>query len=374
MKNTLEIVDTTKEGDLNRLLENRDPSRVRGALHRRRKGPTDLALLLSPGADELLEEIAHEARQITLERFGRTVQLYAPLYISNYCVGGCPYCGFRANQKVTRRALKIEEILSEGALLNRSGMRHILLVSGEDPKRIDMDFLVQAITQLQELAPSISVEVPPLDEKEYCTLAEAGADGVTLYQETYDPGVYGELHRTGPKADYQFRLDALDRAGAAGMPKLTLGALLGLSPWRLEGLRIGLHALYLQKKHWRSQIAVGLPRLHHVPNDFKIPYPLNDRSFVHLIVAMRVFLEDAGLVLSTRETPELREQLVLLGITQMSAGSKTEPGGYSSPGSSGDQFQVADHRTPDEVANMLIRLGYDPVWKNWDRVFRGLHD
>ncbi|MCP4679448.1 MAG: 2-iminoacetate synthase ThiH [Deltaproteobacteria bacterium] len=372
MTDTAQIIEQASE--LSSLLENRDPTRVRGALHKQRKGPRELALLLSPGADALLEEIAKTARRITLARFGRTVQLYAPIYLSSYCRGSCPYCGFRADRKANRRSLTTSEVLTEASLVVSSGMRHILLVCGDAPRRMGTDFLLEVIRELKEITPSISVEVAPLDEESYRSLATAGVDGVTLYQETYDPKLYATYHAQGPKADYGFRLDALDRAGAAGIPKLVIGALWGLAPWRLEALRLGLHADYLQRKHWKSHVSFGLPRLHQVPPDFEIPHPLDDRSLVHLIVAMRVFLEDAGLILSTRESPKLREQLVPLGITQMSAGSKTEPGGYGTPGSSTDQFEVADHRSPGDVACALQKIGYDPVFKDWDRTIGGFHD
>ncbi|MDJ0764147.1 MAG: 2-iminoacetate synthase ThiH [Myxococcota bacterium] len=367
-----EIVDQTQSSDWERLLKNRDEALVRKILSRPRKDARDLALLLSPAADNTLEEIARYAHRVTVKRFGRVMQLYAPLYISNFCVGGCPYCGFRSDRSAQRRRLTIEEVLQEGGLLTQSGMRHILLVSGEDPKGASVAFLAEAVTKLKQIAPSVSIEVPPLKEADYKTLATAGVDGVTLYQETYDPIRYAACHPSGPKSDYTYRLTALDRAGRAGIPKLTLGALWGLGPWRLEALRLGLHAMALERHYWRSHIALGMPRLKQVPNDFSIPYPMDDRSLVHVIAALRAFLPDAGLVLSTREPPALRDKLVPLGITQVSAGSKTEPGGYAAPGAATDQFEVSDHRTPAEVADRLQRLGYDPVWKDWEPTFGGM--
>jgi 2-iminoacetate synthase len=317
----------------------------------------------------VLEEIAQRARQVTLARFGRTVQLYVPLYLSNHCVGHCPYCGFRRDQSIKRRTLTPDEIAQEAEAIGRTGMRHILLVAGESPKQIDIDYLSASIALLKKSFSNVAVEVAPLEEDGYKKLVAAGVDGVTLYQETYDSTLYNKYHSRGPKADYDYRLDALDRAGAAGVRNLTVGALWGLSKWRHEALRLGLHAHYLQKKWWKSQILAGLPRLHDVPSDFAVPYPLDDRSFVHIIVALRVFFEDLGIVISTRESPELREKLVLLGTTHMSAGSKTEPGGYCAEQVSGSQFPVSDHRSPEEVARSLTAMGYDPVWKDWDPSF-----
>lgn len=354
-------------------LANRDPDPVRRALWRRLKGPDDLALLLSPGADLVLEEMAAAAHRLTLERFGRTMQLYAPLYLSNRCIGQCPYCGFSAKQPISRRALTIDEVVREAAMLREMGMQSILLVAGDDPRHVDIPFLIQAIQAVIAIVPSVSLEVAPLSTERYVTLARAGADGITLYQETYNQSAYEKLHLKGPKSDFRFRLESPSRAGRANFCKLTVGALLGLSPWQKEALHVGLHAAFLQKKYWKSHISIGLPRLRYVPEDFTIPEPLEDRAFVHLIVALRLFLPDAGLVLSTRERPLIRNSLMPIGITQMSAGSRTHPGGYTidaeSGPQSGEQFEVADRRTPAEMAAVLERAGYEPVWKNWDRVF-----
>jgi len=263
----------------------------------------------------------------------------------------------------------VDEVAREAAILRESGMQSILLVSGDDPKHVDMAFLETVIRRVQTLVPSVSLEVAPLSVDEYRRLAAAGADGVTLYQETYHRQTYEALHTKGPKADFTYRLAALSRAGEADFCKLNVGALWGLAPWRQEALLLGLHAAVLQTECWRSHISVGLPRLSQVPEEFQIPAPLDDRSFVHIIVALRVYLPDAGLVLSTRERPEFRNRLMPLGITQMSAGSCTQPGGYALGERAGEQFEVADHRSPAEIARELQTAGYEPVWKNWDRVF-----
>jgi 2-iminoacetate synthase len=369
MKSLLQAVEVAASPEITERLANRDTDRVRRALARRRKGPSDLALLLSPGADALMEEMAASAHLITLERFGKTMQLYAPLYVSNRCVGRCPYCGFSAGNAITRRGLTHEEIVREAAMLREAGMQSILLVAGDDPCHVDVPFLSRAIEAVMALVPSVSLEVAPLPLEGYAALARAGADGITLYQETYDRPLYEQLHTQGPKSDYVYRLEALARAGEADFCKLTVGALWGLAPWREEAIKLGLHAAFLAKTYWKSHISIGLPRLRCVPDDFTIPSPLSDRAFVHIIVALRNYLPDAGLVLSTRETPELRDRLLPLGITQMSAGSRTHPGGYALEAESGEQFEVADDRTPAEMAAVLARAGYEPVWKNWDRTF-----
>jgi len=347
-------------------LDNTCPDKVRASLNRHRKTDIDLALMLSPGADIVLEEMAQEAKRIKNERFGKIIQLYAPLYLSNRCLGDCPYCGFNNKAKITRRTLSLDEAKLECAAIAKEGIRHVLLVSGSFTGTMNIGYLAEVTRALKDIVPSISVEVPSLKQADYEKLRNSGVDGVTLYQETYDRHRYANLHRNGEKADFDFRLKAMDRAGAAGIRKLTVGTLWGLSPWRMDALRLGLHANSLQKKWWRSQVLIGLPRLNNVPDSFSIPHPVNNRSLVQIITALRIYLEDAGLVLSTRETAKLRDNLILLGITQISAGSSTEPGGYLTPGASGEQFAVTDTRSPNRMVDVLKDCGYDPVFKDWD--------
>lgn len=354
------------------LLQNTDPNRIMPLLQKKRLTYEDLALLLSKGANPHIEEMAQRANRITQARFGNAVSLYAPLYVSNRCSGTCPYCGFKRTEKIFRTTLSIEEVEAEGIALSQSGIKHVLLVTGDCPGKT-VDYLCEAVSRLKPIFPSVTVEIPPLSVEEYSQLINAGVDGVTLYQETYDKPWYNELHHDSPKDNYLYRLDALGRAGEAGMRKLNLGVLLGLFDWRIDALKLAAHARLLEKTHWRSQILLGMPRLHNVPKDFKIPHPVSDRDFCHIIIAMRLFLHDAGIVVSTREQPQFRDHLLSLGATQFSAGSKTEPGGYSAAlnqkQSSGAQFEIDDHRSPKDVEADLARIGYDPVFKDWDRGF-----
>jgi 2-iminoacetate synthase len=351
-----------------RLLHNEDPGRARSALFRRRQDLRDLALLLSPGGGEIVEEMAETARRVTVERFGKTVQLYAPVYLTNSCVGKCPYCGFRADQKIERRTLSPEETATEVSNLQKQGISHVLLVAGDAPAKLDIDTLFEHVLAAVKIVPSVALEVAPLSQSDYERLAAAGVDGITLYQEAYDRERYMELHSSGPKADYDFRRAALDRAGKAKIRKLVIGALWGLAPWRSEALAVGEHAVSLMQRWWKSQVSIGLPRLHQVPDDFVITHSLDDRALIQIISAFRVFLPDAGLVLSTRERPELRDVMAGYGITQMSAGSKTSPGGYSVDPNAGEQFAVTDQRSPVQIAQRLLTLGFDPVFKDWDRI------
>lgn len=354
-----------------RLLDNEDPALALAACSRPCKGPRELALLLSRGADAVLEDLAKVAHEITLRRFGRILQLYIPLYVSNRCRGTCPYCGFRGDKTISRERLSIESVVEEGRAIAGMSMRHILLVSGDDPQGVDVAYLAEATRRLKEFMHSVSIEVPTMTAEDYRELAAAGLDGVTLYQESYDREIYASMHAKGPKSDFLDRLDALERAGKAGVNVLTAGALWGLAPWRTEALRLGIHAAVLQKRCWKSFVQAGLPRLRQVPESFEIPAPITDRDLAHIIVALRIYQEEMGLVLSTRESPELRDGLLPLGITQMSAGSSTRPGGYSEKHDSGDQFPVVDERSPLEVSRALKEKGYDPVWKDWDKGFLG---
>jgi 2-iminoacetate synthase len=328
-----------------------------------------LAAFVSPVGQNYLEQMAQIAHHLTVERFGNTIQLYAPLYLSNVCVNNCLYCGYNAQTKTARTRLTIDEAVSEAAIIASEGFKHILLVSGEDRKFISVEYLVELVKKLRKNFSSVSIEIYQLSRDEYHALCQAGVDGVTLYQETYDRAEYAKWH-SGPKADYDRRLRAHDDAAEAGMRRLGLGALLGLADWRLETLSLGLHANRLMKKYWRSLVSFSFPRMRPAPNvGCKFEHLLSDRDLVQMILALRLCFSDTAMYLSTRESAALRDHLVNLGITHMSAGSKTNPGGYSGKTDAIEQFEVNDSRTPTEVAAMLRAKGLEPVWKDWDAAF-----
>ncbi len=326
----------------------------------------EIASLLSPSADKHLETMARASNGLTRKIFGKTVKLYAPIYISNECINGCLYCGFNASSKIARRTLSVDEIKKEAETLILAGHRHILLVSGEDPKAVTVDSLCEIAKSIRTSCASLSIEVQPFDESGYRKLSEAGVDGVTLYQETYDRSSYEKFHRSGPKKFFDARLRSMDSAGAAGMRFLGLGALLGLFDWRQEALSLIAHAREMMKRHWKSFITVSVPRIRDCSFSFEMPSAVTDRDLAHMICVLRLALPRCGIILSTREPADLRKNLLPLGITQMSAGSCTSPGGYNSPEKSGEQFHMEDHRKASEVAASLIEMGYDPVWKDWD--------
>lgn len=332
-------------------------------------GMEHLPALLSPAARDYLEPLARRAERITRERFGRVVHLYAPIYISNECTGGCVYCGFNRDNLLPRVTLTPAEVEAEAEILWRQGFRDLLLVSGEAPKAVGLDTLVRTSASLHRRFPSLAVEVYPLSAEGYSALAGAGVDGVTVYQETYDPVLYAEVHLAGRKRDFAWRLETPARAGEAGMRRVGIGSLLGLGDWRYETLALGLHALWVQKHYWRTQVSVSFPRMRIAAGQYQPPHPVADADLVQMACALRLLLPDAGFTLSTREAPSFRDGLVPICITAMSAGSRTEPGGYAHPGEAGEQFRVEDHRSPAEVARMLLRAGLEPVWKDWDGAF-----
>ncbi|ALC17727.1 tyrosine lyase ThiH [Desulfuromonas soudanensis] len=344
-------------------------SDVERALSSERLRPDDFMALISPAAEGFLEAMAQKAHRLTRQRFGNTILLYAPLYISNECSNGCLYCGFNAHNRVPRRTLTLDEVERDARILHNLGFRHILLVTGEAPAKVGNDLLAAAARRIRPLFSSISIEVYPMEEAGYAQMVEAGVDGLTVYQETYDRALYSQLHPFGKKRDYDFRLLTPERAGAAGLRRIGIGFLQGLGDFRSDAFFTGLHALYLSRNFWRTQISVSFPRMRPAEGGFSPPSPVSDRSLVQLICAMRLLMPDAGLVLSTRESAALRDNLLPLGITQMSAGSCTAPGGYADGDRSTEQFAIDDDRTPAEVCALLRSRGYDPVWKDWDSAF-----
>jgi 2-iminoacetate synthase len=326
---------------------------------------SDFAVLLSPGAGARLEELARASRRLTLARFGRTMHLYAPLYLSNECLTTCAYCGFARTLPVVRKTLGEADARREAVHLRRQGFRSVLLLTGEHAWLTGVAFLERHLRVLRGVMPSLAVEVQVWGQSDYRRLRDAGCEAVVIYQETYDPTRYGEVHVAGRKRDYRWRLLGPERAARASMRRVGIGALLGLhDDWRSDALVTAAHARFLTKHYWRSQVTVSVPRIRPSASGFQPRADIDDRELVQLVCALRLFLPDAGLVLSTREAPAFRDGLHRIGITHTSAGSHTEPGGYEHPGEAEEQFEVADHRSPAEVAASLRAMGYEPVWED----------
>ena len=360
----------------NRLPEGRSP-----ALRR-------LERLLEPVDAAGLEDMAREAARLTRQHFGRTMRLFAPLYVSNECINNCAYCGFSRDNPILRVTLSIDHVLREARHLRDLGFRHILLVAGEHPKFVSNGYLEQCLSALRDTVPTLAIEVGPMEQPEYERMVRCGAEGLVVYQETYDRAAYAEFHTAGPKRDFDWRLECPERGYRAGFRRLGLGALFGLAPWRTEALGLAAHLDYLQNRCWKASYSVAFPRLRPAAGDFQPRTWLDDRTFVQLTCAFRIAFPQVGIVLSTREPAALRDSLLPLGITSMSAGSHTEPGGYTGQGnddlhltvkgrrvelerrepcaSATGQFDISDHRSAAEVAAMLASRGFDPVWKDWD--------
>ena len=345
---------------------------VRHALDRVGRGLTldDLAALLSPAATPFLEEMARRAHQLTVERFGRTIQLYAPLYLTNVCANVCTYCGFSAQNRIARKALNDVEMLAEADVLARHGFEHVLLVTGES-SRYGTAYLQNALRVLRPRFASLSLEVQPLDTSDYAKLVDDGLSAVLVYQETYEPDTYARHHLSGPKSDMAYRLDTPDRLGRAGVKKIGLGALYGLADWRAESWFVGLHLRHLEKHYWRTRYSISFPRLRpHEGGEIAVT-PFEERELVQAACAFRLFSQEVELSLSTRESARFRNHAFRLGFTSMSAGSRTNPGGYASAPDSLEQFAIDDERSPAEIAAFLRQQGYAPVWKDWDPTYDG---
>lgn len=319
----------------------------------------------------ILESLAREARRVTRQRFGHVVQMYAPLYVSNECIVTCTYCGFSRPNKVTRRTLAIDEVIQEAHHLMAQGLQHILLVAGEHPQAVSPEYLEEIAHRLRSKMASLSIEVAPFDIETYRRLSDAGIDGVVVYQETYDQKRYEEVHVAGPKKDYAARLKAPERAARGGARKIGMGILVGLGNWRKDVLALIDHVQLMQCRYPQIEYQVSLPRLKPCAGGLKDPIQVSDADFARMIFLLRLALPEVGIVLSTREPPHLRDGLLSLGVTQVSAGSRTEPGGYLHPAEAEKQFMIDDLRPPKEMAQAVSRQNLEPVWKDWENILHG---
>jgi 2-iminoacetate synthase len=354
----------------------------------------DFGFLISPAAGAHLEELCQRSQEMTRRRFGNVIRLFAPLYLSNECINNCQYCGFSRDNPILRVTLSVDEARREAQALRDLGFRDVLLVAGEHPKFVSGQYLAECVQALRKDIPIVSLEVGPMETEQYRPIVQAGAEGLVVFQETYDRAIYAAMHTSGPKRYFDWRVETPERAYAAGFRRLGIGALHGLANWRREALCLAAHADYLLRHCWKAQLSISLPRLRPCAGQFEPLTHMGERELTQLVCALRLVFPDVGLVLSTRESPRLRDGLIPLGITTISAGSHTEPGGYTGAGrekthhttrgrivdivgagegtggadttNATGQFQIADERSPREVEALLRRLGYDPVWKDWD--------
>lgn len=358
---------------------------VESALKKKTKRtPEDFKALVSPAAVPYLEEMASLSQRLTQKRFGKTVQLYAPMYLSNECQNICHYCAFSYDNNIKRITLNEKQVEKEISVLKKMGFDHILIVTGEAHRTVGMDYFRKVLAVVRPHFSHISFEVQPLEEEEYKELASLGVNTVLVYQETYNKEQYKNFHPKGKKSNFYYRLETPDRLGRAGIHKIGLGVLLGLGDqdkygagWRTDSFFCALHLQYLEKTYWQTKYSVSFPRLRPIEmasysgsGGFKtFDTVMTDRELVQLICAYRIFNEEAELSMSTRESGNFRNHIIKLGITTMSAGSRTNPGGYSSGKQSLEQFEISDERSSEEISEMLRLNGYEPVWKDWDRSF-----
>jgi 2-iminoacetate synthase len=322
--------------------------------------------LINIVSDSDLSNMAKEAKKLTAQHFGKTIQLYAPLYLSNECCNSCLYCGFNKNLKISRQTLSYNEAKEQLEILKNKGFDNILLLTGESPAKANIDYLLPIIRLAQKMFSFIAIEIFPCTKEEYKKLIHAGVSGLTIYQETYNNKTYKQMHPTGPKSDFAYRYETPERALSAGMKKVGLGFLLGLHDWREDALNLAKHLDFLMKKYWMADFTISFPRIHSIPNSLSL-FNVKDRDFVQLILAFRITFPKAGILLSTREKPELRDNLLGLGITQISAESKTNPGGYKK-NSSEEQFKVNDDRSLKEILTTINKKGFDPIIKDWSTI------
>jgi len=339
---------------------------VEKSLSKHKLEPSDFLNLLSEPAGKYLEQMATKAQALTVQHFGYNINLFIPLYISDYCTNECIYCGFKKSNHSDRRKLTLCEIGQEGMAIAKTGMKHLLLLTGEAKGRTPIDYIENAVNVLKPHFASISIEMFPMDSNAYRRLKLAGVDGLTLFQEVYDKTRYKQVHLAGGKADYQYRLEAPERGAEAGFRMVTVGALFGLGEIRKEAFFAGIHAKYIADTYLDTEISIALPRINPAEGCFIPISPMDDKMFVQCMMAYRLFLPRAGITVSTRERAEFRDNLIGLGVTKLSAGVSTGVGGYAQGGAvSTPQFEISDHRSVEEMFAAIKAKGYQAVFKDW---------
>jgi 2-iminoacetate synthase len=344
-------------------------SDVERALQKSKRDLEDFKALISPAAVPYLEEMAMLSHQLTQKRFGKVIQMYIPMYLSNECQNICTYCGFSLDNKVRRVTLTDQQILDEVKVIKSFGYDHILLVTGEANKTVGVDYFKRALNLIRPYFSHISMEVQPLDQQEYEELIPLGLNTVLVYQETYHEENYKFHHPKGKKSNFEYRLETPDRLGKAGVYKIGLGVLIGLEDWRTDSFFNALHLNYLEKKYWQTKYSISFPRLRPYTGNLEPKVNMSDKELVQLICAYRIFNEEVELSMSTRESEKFRNNIIKLGITSISAGSKTDPGGYAAGIEALEQFEISDERTPEQIASMIQSQGYEAVWKDWEEAF-----
>ncbi|TKF26636.1 2-iminoacetate synthase ThiH [Vibrio kanaloae] len=349
---------------------------VERALSNPKRDLEDFKALISPAAEPYLEQMAQQSLALTRKRFGNTMSLYIPLYLSNLCANACTYCGFSMENRIKRRTLTLEEIDAECAAIKKMKFDSVLLVTGEHETKVGMNYFRQVLPRIKKQFNYLAMEVQPLDQHDYAELKTLGLDAVMVYQETYQPRTYAEHHLRGNKMDFEYRLETPDRLAEAGIDKIGIGALIGLEDWRTDCFFVAAHLDYLERTYWQTRYSISFPRLRpceggDANGGLQPKSVMSDKQLVQLICAYRLLNPEVELSLSTRESATFRDNVLPLGITSMSAASKTQPGGYASGEEELEQFEISDERSAADVESMIRRRGFDPVWKDWHSAYSG---
>jgi len=360
-----DIFDTYNWDETLQSIFSKTETDVLHALGNSKRNLEDFKALISPAAKPYLEQMAQLSRQLTKKRFGNTIQMYSPMYLSNECQNICTYCGFSMTNKIPRRTLTETEVLKEVEYIKSKGYDHILLVTGEANRTVGVEYINNTLQLIRSHFSNITIEVQPLNQEEYEQLIDSGLYAVLVYQETYHRDEYKKHHPKGRKSNFDYRLDTPDRLGKAGIHKIGLGALFGLEDWRADSFFTALHLKYLQKTYWKTKYSISFPRLRPHSGGLEPKVEMTDPDLVQLICAFRLLDEDVELSISTRESEVFRNNIVNLGITSISAESKTNPGGYAVAPESLEQFEISDERSTEEIATMLKGQGLEVVWKDW---------
>lgn len=356
--------------DTTRCIASKTARDVEIALGKENLDVDDFMALISPAAAPYIEPMAQMSRRITQERFGKTISMYIPLYITNACTNACVYCGFNHNNPFERTILTMEQIEKECRAIRRLGpFENLLIVTGEYPSKAGVDYLENALHTCRPYFNNLTIEVMPMKSESYYRLTRSGLNGVVCFQETYNEANYKKYHPRGMKSIFDWRLNGYDRMGQAGVHKIGMGVLIGLEDWRTDVTMMARHLRYLRKNYWTTKYSVNFPRMRPSEGHFQPNVVMSDKELAQLTFAFRIFDHDVDISYSTRENPAFRDNMMQLGVTSMSAGSKTDPGGYSVAPDSLEQFTVSDERTPREVADRIRQLGYEVVWKDWDKIF-----
>lgn len=356
--------------DTTRAINSKTARDVEIALSKEHLNIDDFMALISPAAEPYIENMAQLSHKYTMERFGKTISMYIPLYVSNACSNYCVYCGFNHNNPMQRTTLTMEQVKAECEAIRRLGpFENLLIVSGEFPSVNGVDYIEKVLQTARPYFNNLTIEVMPMKENDYYRLTQSGLNGVVCFQETYNEANYKKYHPKGMKSIYEWRLNGYDRMGAAGVHKIGMGVLIGLEDWRTDVTMLARHLQYLRRNYWRTRYSINFPRMCPSEGGYQPKVVMSDKELAQLTFAFRLFDHDVDISYSTRENPAFRANMMRLGVTSMSAGSKTEPGGYATSPDALEQFEVSDDRTPLEVANEIRALGYEAVWKDWDKIF-----